>query len=389
MSSKSTDSKKPCVVAVCSDPGATRAILPILLKLQSDNLLTLTIYSYNEGVAILKESGLAYRTIPDNIDSTWVTEQLVKDNPAILLSGTSYNGLDWEKLFITTSNKLDIYTLAVLDFWGNHEVRFSDRKGNLIYVPDMIAVMDDLAQSEMVSLGIPIQNIMITGQPAFDALPNKARSFSSKHREALRESLGVKPKHKLVLFASQPIKKLYEMDDNLNSPGFNEQIVLETLISSLELISKKHNELITLLVRPHPRETLDEYNHYRSDIVTVLVSNDGDTRDFAMCSDLVVGMTSVLLVEACYLGCIVVSLQPGLLGQDILPTNSLGASTGVFKEREIGPTIERMLTSKSANLKSTRNPKSLKLASNATQQILGHIYNKSINTHPSQRGLMA
>jgi hypothetical protein len=62
-----------------------------------------------------------------------------------------------------------------------------------------------------------------------------------------------------------------------------------------------------------------------------------------MTSDLVIGMTTVLLVEACYLGCHVVSLQSGLKQPDILPTNRIGLSRAVYHEDEAREALEQML----------------------------------------------
>jgi len=62
-----------------------------------------------------------------------------------------------------------------------------------------------------------------------------------------------------------------------------------------------------------------------------------------MSADLVVGMNSVLLLEACHLGCIVVSVQPGLIGDDSLPTNKMGASHAVYKADLIRKSLEECL----------------------------------------------
>jgi len=77
-----------------------------------------------------------------------------------------------------------------------------------------------------------------------------------------------------------------------------------------------------------------------------------------MAADLVVGMNTELLVEACYLGCITLSLQPGLRHPDRLPTNRLGFSRAVYQENEIKPALLELLLnekSRDAVLKSAVN----------------------------------
>jgi hypothetical protein len=70
---------------------------------------------------------------------------------------------------------------------------------------------------------------------------------------------------------------------------------------------------------------------------------EGNRLDDVLSSDLVIGMTTVLLVEACYLHCIVLSLQPELKQKDSLPTNAIGVSQGVYKTSDILPTLEKYL----------------------------------------------
>jgi hypothetical protein len=54
-------------------------------------------------------------------------------------------------------------------------------------------------------------------------------------------------------------------------------------------------------------------------------------------------MTTALLMEACYLGCIVASIQPGLSQPDILPLNRLGYSVPIYKEEDIIPVLQTLL----------------------------------------------
>jgi UDP-N-acetylglucosamine 2-epimerase len=62
-----------------------------------------------------------------------------------------------------------------------------------------------------------------------------------------------------------------------------------------------------------------------------------------MTADLVIGMTSMILVEAVYLGRPVLSLQPGLRIPDTVPTNAAGLSRLVTHEAEIECAIEQAL----------------------------------------------
>jgi hypothetical protein len=75
--------------------------------------------------------------------------------------------------------------------------------------------------------------------------------------------------------------------------------VIEPLEASAELMGGA----IHLVVRPRHREEAEPYQARHSASIGVVVSKHGDVWECAMASDLVIGMTTMLLVEACYLGC--------------------------------------------------------------------------------------
>jgi hypothetical protein len=85
------------------------------------------------------------------------------------------------------------------------------------------------------------------------------------------------------------------------------------------------------------------FKDYQSDLFPITVVKSGTARSQVMAADLVVGMNTELLVEACYLGCVVLSLQPGLRHPDRLPTNRLGFSRAVYDQEEIKPILELLL----------------------------------------------
>jgi hypothetical protein len=63
-----------------------------------------------------------------------------------------------------------------------------------------------------------------------------------------------------------------------------------------------------------------------------------------MAADLVVGMNSILLVEAAFLGALAVSIQPSLVGEDVLPTNTTRATIPVYDAAQVDLTLRNLLT---------------------------------------------
>jgi hypothetical protein len=303
--------------------------------------------AYNEACDLWKKKGILVETLPINIKASMILNALRHPSVGLLLTGTSVNSVELEKQFVAAAREVGVPSLAVLDFWSNYSARFSNSNGELVYLPEQVAIMDDDARREMAEEGIDSSRLVVTGHPAFDDLASCRLRFTVAKRAKIREGLGIEPNGLAVLFASQPIAEVYGPDAaNPRFLGYDEVKVAKALIRALEGIAVRAARPITLVIRPHPRENLDSLCHYRSDVIRILVSTEGSSRDLAMAVDLVSGMNTNLLVEACYLGCLVVSLQPGLRGRDVLPTNRSGLSQPIYHRDEFEPIIEKILLEK-------------------------------------------
>jgi hypothetical protein len=105
-------------------------------------------------------------------------------------------------------------------------------------------------------------------------------------------------------------------------------------------------------------------------VARVLVSGQGDRLEVALAADLVAGMNSVLLVEASLLGCVVLSLQPGLRLPDALPVSDLCARQTVYKEEDIEPALERLLYDDVARADLVAHSAGTRLGPSATSRIV-------------------
>lgn len=281
------------------------ALAPVLGRLQRESRVRLENYAYLQAIEVLRAHGLEPQRVPEDARQAWADAEVRQRQPALLLVATSCNGLDHERRFIAAARRRGVRSLALLDFWSNYGARFSDASGQLAYLPDRIAVMDEAARAGLVAEGIPPELISVTGQPAFDALAQARAAFGPPERDALRAAYGTARHDLQVLFASQPLGC--------------EHAVLHDVVDALEEIGAHDGNRFTLVIRPHPRENSHPYEAYSSNAMRIIVSREGDARSAAMASDLVLGMTSVLLVEAWYLRCRVASLQTALRDANPLP----------------------------------------------------------------------
>jgi len=341
---KRMTAKRPSVLIVCGDPGGASAVAPVIKYLESENRLKVEAVAYNEAGSIWDSFEIAYKNIPNDFSREEILALMKKPDVKLLFTGTSVNTIDLEKKFIAAAAQIGIPSLSLIDFWTNYTWRFSDKDKKLVYIPDRIAIMDEFAFDEMVSEGFDPSTLVITGQPAFDDLASWSAGFSADRRDEVRCSLGVTRDEIFVLFASQPLTSLYGTDVIQEKYlGFDEWVVLETLIQTLDEIKIETGAKIHLVIRPHPRESVELFHEYTSEIIPITVVESGSARSQVMTADLVIGMNTELLVEACYMGCITLSLQPGLRHPDRLPTNRLGFSRSVYHQEGIKPALLELL----------------------------------------------
>ena len=365
----------PLVLAVAGDPGGARAVAPVLERLRQEGHVRVQSLAYRQAFPLWTQRGIACEPLAETLTAADIGALLRQARPALLLTATSANKVDLEKLFIEQARGQGVPSLTVKDFWSNYALRFSAPDGRLCYVPDRIAVMDELARTEMIAAGFAPECLVVTGQPAFDDLSACRASFGPEQRRQIRSALALDDDELLVLFASQPFGELYgSAEGSVAHLGYNEHIVLDALQTALAQLAQQQGRRIALVVRPHPREPADAFALRAGAGFRTCLSTGGDSRQFVLAADLVVGMTTVLLVEACYLGCPVVSLQPGLRQPDCLPTNRSGLSRAAYSPADIVPLLETMLFDESARAALRAQLDRLVPAGGAAQRVTALVY---------------
>ena len=369
-----SESSLPIIAAVCGDAGGANAVAPVIRALRRAAGYTVQALAYGVARTTWREKGIDFQELSESTTVDDAAAFLKRVGAGLVLLGTSVNGIDLEKRFLKAARRLGTPTLAVLDFWSNYLPRFADEQGRLGELPDVIAIMDDQTCADMERQGFPRERLIVTGQPAFDELAALGKAATPQQRAATREVLGVDPDERLIVFASQPLTALYGADpSNPGYLGYTEQTVLALLARCLEPISCRAGQRMVLWVRPHPRENPAALQPSASARVRAVVSGQGDGRELTLAADLVTGMTSVFLVEACLLGCPVLSLQPGLRAADPLPTNRAGWSRPVYHEEDMEPALESLLLDDAARAALRHRQEEADVAVSATRHVLALI----------------
>ncbi len=320
------------VLVVAGDAGGAAALAPVCRALAARGT-ELAAWGYAQAPAVWERLSVSCRSLEPGFGEADARRRVAETAPDALLLGTSVNGRDHEREFVRAGRERRIPSLAVLDFWSRYRERFEDAGGALEDLPDRVAVMDERAREEMLAAGFPAGVLEITGSPALEDLGPEWAARVDRGR--VRRSLGVGPEELLVVYASQPLR--------LVGPE-PECEVLAEVVGALPGRDPTGGREVVLLVRPHPREDPARLvEATRRARARVVVSGAGDPREVVASADLVLGRSSVLLLEAGLLGRPVLSLQPGAEGDDPLPSNRWGLTRPVYRVSGIAPAIREAL----------------------------------------------
>lgn len=318
------------VASVVGDVGGAEAVAPVLTALARRGDLGPVVAS-SAGASVLDRAGIAHRRDP--VDwGAWLDEAA----PSGLLTTTSWADPPMELAALEAARVRGIPSVAVVDFWANYRRRFTWPDGNQTW-PDVIVVPDPVAALEAVADGVPADRVRPLGNPHYEHLLQRYRVVDERARAAFRERVGVRRHRTLVVFASQPIKALYG-----GALGYDEASVLQALCRAVVEVGHWLGHPIEIVVRAHPREDW-RLEGVDTGGALVRLANTEEAMDWAMSADLVVGMTSAVLVQAALLGARVVSVQPNLIGPDCLPSNRLGLTDPIYDASDLAPGLYRAL----------------------------------------------
>jgi len=237
-------------------------------------------------------------------------------NPKLLIVGTSGNPDTLGLELIASARSMRIETIGVIDGLGNSDYRFRGKTDYaLSYMPDWMAVPDEWTKEEYVKLGYPEDRIEICGHPHYDSVMNTAAQLAHQDRKVLREKFfpDAPDDVPVVVFLSEPLagldpsQCLKTEEYTLNGRG---TVRNRTLIAIEEFLDAVRNAEAYpyLVLRLHPKNTIEEFTEYLTEFDKISVDNSPHELIFA--ADLVVGMTTILLMEAIILGRRTFSILP-------------------------------------------------------------------------------
>jgi hypothetical protein len=341
--------KRATVVAVFGDAAGGSASAPVLNALKEDSRLKIAPLAFNQSATVWQDLGLDFGKIKEDLDINECRRYLHQLGASLVFVGVSAHKTLHS--MVSAAKSMCIPSLGFLDCWRHYRRRFIDAKGEMSFLPDYLAIIDQQAKEEAIAEGLPAERLIITGSPAFDTLVQDELPSPAKAKERIMARYEFPSPAKFVLFASQPFSLVHGLDcDSTGHPGFIEHDILKILLFALEkLEGKKGGQKINLLIRSHPKENPEELLELsKQSLIETRLSTSRDYRDELMAADLVVGINSTLLIEACYLNQITISIQPDMRWTETLPTNRGGLSIPIYSKSLVLPTLEKYLFDENA-----------------------------------------
>lgn len=303
------------------DPGAANFIigLPDFLKDQ----LNLDLHLLAGGMAFkyLKDRGISCEEYTSQ-DASAVLEAY--DLDAVMV-GTSENPDSLGLALVNEAHKSGVITIGLLDNCANADYRFRGRTNTpLYYAPDWLVLPDIWTKEAYVSLGYPADRAVICGHPHYDLVKRNKEEFSRIKRSTLREVVWGEHARdkKVVIFAAEVSSGLadeqyhYSKEYTLHGRGSTSRtaIVLEEFLAAVTQIEQKPY----LVLRLHPKNKPEEFSDYLEEFDQI--SQGGIPLQLVYAADLIVGMTSMLMVEAVIMGRPTLSILPRVIEKEWLPT---------------------------------------------------------------------
>ena len=369
------------VLVFSRDPGAVNVVIPIYKKLSTIESIQVDLYGKDTALIRYREQGFVgidIATVASTLSVDILVNFLVNSKYDLIVTGTTSDDVTdvmlWEAAF-----QAGIRSVAILDQWMNYTYRFTYErlrfpgKDVRLILPDIVCVMDDYARNEMLLEGFPEERLVVTGQPYFETVQAEAGMLSTQEKESLLSGLGIEEDEIVVTFASEAIA---ESVDTARHLGYTQLSILEVLIPVLEKLSCGQCRAIVLVIKLHPRNDLElfaKYHAYKGNIKIVL-AQEVSSRVLIGISTVIVGMSSMFLLEAVCAKRPIVSVQVGLVSENpfILARRGL-VTTVVDKESLEAVLLDIIVTGKQGKLPS------IKFIDNASETIMGDVIMKFLS----------
>lgn len=368
------------ILATSWHPGGINPIIPVIKKIRQNSLADLVVVGHEFSEKILKDAGIDYNTIQNyflpDVSVNSMRRLLHQTNPNLILTGTSaQNGTQdvIEQTITLAAKEKQIPSISVLDVWMSYYQRFSDIYTNekFKFLPTKIAIMDKYAEAEMLKEGFPNDKLVITGNPHFDGLEEKANSFTNEQKEKILAEIGLNKE--IFIFYAANVWEQYKQEY-----GFWDLENIQLINNSINNLPTDYKQTTGLIVKLHPRtppQDLEKINEYIKEQEGTRLVTGIHPHDLILASDLTLTPNSTVGFEAVYMHRPCISIQPGLKTKDyleILTQNNL-IPVG-YTAKDCVNLIQRAVTNGNYRKDLVNQASSFRTDGKATQRVTNLVY---------------
>lgn len=300
------------------DLGSVRVLLPVVSRLVSDRRFNVTVMGSGTAAEIFRQGGVTCQVLK-NGHSAPLTESaaqrlLRRLAPDAFLCGASHFRDPTNARLINACRTLGIRTVGFLDHWKNLERFTAQPSQNGSLVPDVLGVMDAPVRDALVRLGLNRDQIFLVGHPYLEEIFRARRTLSESGRTSvLRRQVGIGPDDLMVLCCSEMLHahgvsegcrpsciSLFEVRNQGES-------LLAQITDATRQVSRGINRRCQVVLRPHPFES-EHRRPIRQAGVAIMDQSVCSDIEAVAAADLVVGVSSMPLIQAYVLGKPVASL---------------------------------------------------------------------------------
>lgn len=333
------------VLMFVEDPGAANFIAPLPAVL-AERGWHATVFA----------AGLAKNYLEDRrvdiqvVDPSMTAEQILSTiNPRILIAGTAENKDTFGLTLISAARASGIITIGIIDSVMNAHYRFRGQSdAPLTYAPDWLLVPDEWTKQAFMALGFPETDTVVCGHPHYDYVMDMAKRFKQVSRDDFRRRLlpGVKDGQKAVVFVTEGsarVKRFSRLpihECTFSGRGKNTgrtEIMLEEFLDAVQSIVPRPY----LILRLHPKDEPGDYSLYLDEFDQI--DSSGSPLELIYAADLVVGITSMLLMEGALLGIPTLSILPSLKEKELSASIRTGITPYITTREELKSEFGKLL----------------------------------------------
>lgn len=327
------------ILIYVEDPGAANYVAGLRAALAEIGLSG-RLLAGGDARAHLAAMGEAHEECPPGATAARLLDAC---QPRLVLCGTAENRESLGLSLIDEARARGLPSVGVVDGPSHAADRFSGRTGRADgHAPDRILVPDAATEASFRALGFASARVAIAGHPQFDRIRSERARLDAEGRAAVRRRLfpGLPAARPLVVFLSEisdgMAPELYRRAPHWTLAGrgdspFRTQVALEEFLDASAGLGWHR------VLRLHPKDRESDYDTYRAELDTI--SSGGAPYDLAFAADLVVGMSTFLLVEATILGRPTLSILPDRAQAAWLPSAGAGFTRVIDRRADLAAAL--------------------------------------------------